>query len=366
MSSPPVRLELRREAGSTSVWIGSGALDVALTGLSSLLGGRRVFVITSPPLRQLHGEALEPLAAAAGEFQVLEVADGEAAKTPETAIGVWRTLLAAGGKRDSLIVAFGGGSIGDLAGFVAGTFLRGVDYVQIPTTLLAQVDAAIGGKTAINLPEAKNSVGLFYHPLATIADTGFLGTLPPRQLRSGLFEVVKTAVMRDADLFSRLEADLARLLAGDADALAESVKLTAAAKIGVVEKDPKENDIRQLLNFGHTLGHALELSLEMLEHGEAVGYGMLFAIDLAVARGFAPGEADRVRALIRRIGLPPLPPTVPLEAVMARLERDKKAREAGLAWVVPLHIGSGEICTDIAAEDVRHRVGDFLGGRNGC
>ena len=357
---PVARLELRHSAGTTPVWVGAGALEKARVELASAVIDRRVFAVTSPPVYRLHGGSLERLLAGAADFQLLEVADGEVAKTIETATGIWRRLLLNGGKRDSLVVAFGGGSIGDLAGFVAGCFLRGVDVLQVPTTLLAQVDAAIGGKTAVNLPEAKNSVGVFHHPLGTVADTRFLSTLAPRQLRSGLFEVLKTGAILDAGLFDLLETYLDAALTGDADALAPIVERTAVAKIGLVEDDPEEHDRRRLLNFGHTLGHALELASDNLEHGEAVGYGMLFALDLAIERGLPIGEAERARSLIRRLGLPPLAADIRFDAVLGRLERDKKAREGGIAWVLPLALGRGGIFTDVQLEDVSGRLAGFL------
>lgn len=357
-----VRLALRHPNGVTPIWVGAGAIDDTRRERADIIAGRRVFAITSPPLRQLHGDAVERLGAEAADFRVFEVADGEMAKTVESATGLWRQFLLSGGKRDGLVVAFGGGSIGDLAGFVAGCFLRGVDVVQVPTTLLAQVDAAIGGKTAINLPEAKNSVGVFHHPLAVVADTNLLTTLKPRQLRCGLFEVLKTAAVLDAGLLGALETNLEAVLDADPVALAPIVKRTAAAKIKVVEEDPEEQDKRRLLNFGHTLGHALEMTSGTLEHGEAVGYGMLFALDLAVERGFPAAEADRVRVLIRRFGLPPLPHSLDLEAVIARLARDKKARETGISWVFPRLLGCGEIVDDVGVEDVKSRLAAFLAG----
>jgi 3-dehydroquinate synthase len=351
---------LHHVAGTTPVWVGEGALEKSRPELASALVDRRVFAITSAKVYGLHGAALERLAAGAADFQLLEVADGEVAKTVETAAGIWRRLLLNGGKRDSLVIAFGGGSVGDLAGFVAGCFLRGIDVLQVPTTLLAQVDAAIGGKTAVNLPEAKNSVGVFHHPVGTVADTRLLSTLAPRQLRSGLFEVLKTGAVLDSGLFDLLEADLDAALSGDALALAPIVERTAAAKIRLVENDPQERDRRRLLNFGHTLGHALELATDTLEHGEAVGYGMLFALDLAIERGLPVEEAERARTLIRRLGLPPLAADIRLEGVLRRVERDKKAREDGIAWVLPLTLGSGEIFTDVPLEDVARRIAGFL------
>jgi 3-dehydroquinate synthase len=260
------------------------------------------------------------------------------------------------------VIAFGGGSVGDLAGFVAGCFLRGIQFVQIPTTLLAQVDASIGGKTGVDLPGGKNTVGLFHHPRMVICDTEVLPTLPREELRSGLVEVIKMAALLDPDLFERVEQQLDDLLAGDADALAPVVTAAAAAKIGVVERDPTEQGDRRLLNFGHTLGHALESASEYagLRHGEAVGYGILFALRLARQRGLSPEAGKRIHALIRRLDLPPLP-RLSADDLMATMARDKKARESGLVWVLPRSLGEGFMTDGISNDTVRGELEGFLG-----
>jgi len=270
-------------------------------------------------------------------------------------------MLAAGGKRDSRLIAFGGGSVGDLGGFAAGCFLRGIDFTQIPTTLLAQVDAAIGGKTGVDLPGGKNTVGLFHHPWMVACDTSLLPTLPREELRSGLVEVIKMAALLDPDLFDRVERQLETLLDGDPAALGPVVAAAAAAKIAVVERDPTEQGDRRLLNFGHTLGHAIEASCRYsgLRHGEAVGYGILFALRLALRRGLAKDAAARIYTLIHRLGLPPLPALDPGD-LMAAMARDKKARESGLVWVLPHALGEGRMVGGIPNEEVLAGLRDFL------
>ncbi len=294
-------------------------------------------------------------------WNVLEVPDGEAAKTPAQAERLWDQMLSLGGKRDSRVVAFGGGSVGDLAGYVAGCFLRGIEFIQLPTTLLAQVDAAIGGKTGVNLQAAKNSVGLFHHPAEVIADTRFLSTLPPAEVRSGLLETIKMAIVLDVELFERLEADLELLLSGDPGPLAPVVAAAVRAKIAVVENDPGESGARMLLNFGHTLAHALESALDYggLRHGEAVGYGMLFALRLAERRGLEPRVADRCRRLLARCRLPELP-TLGVDELTAAMARDKKAREAGLSWVLPQALGQGVVDRGIGPSEIRQEMATFL------
>ncbi|HYN22739.1 MAG TPA: 3-dehydroquinate synthase family protein, partial [Thermoanaerobaculia bacterium] len=251
--------------------------------LAGWLSGRTVFVVSTPRILDLHGRRLEGLREQAARWVVLEVEEGEAAKNVSSAERLWNAMLEAGGKRDSRILAFGGGSVGDLAGFAAGCFLRGISFAQIPTTLLAQVDAGIGGKTAVDLPGGKNTVGLFHHPAFVICDTSILSTLPKEEVRSGLVEVVKMAALLDTELLERVEQRLDLLLLADPAELGRVVAAAAAAKIAVVERDPAEQGDRRLLNFGHTLGHAIESACGYsgLRHGEAVGYGILFALRLA-------------------------------------------------------------------------------------
>ena len=249
------------------------------------------------------------------------------------------------------MLALGGGSLCDLGGFVAACFLRGIEVAQVPSTLLAQVDASVGGKTAIDLPEGKNTVGAFHQPALVIADTELLATLERAELAAGLVEVIKMAALLDVELLARVERDLDRLLAGDAEALAPVVVGAVAAKIRVVEEDPLEVDRRRLLNFGHTLGHALEAALGYtgLRHGEAVAHGMRFALRLARRRGLEREAADRLERVLSRLRLPPLP-AVQAGPLLDAMRRDKKARESGLVWVLPSALGRGEMVSDVTLE----------------
>ncbi len=355
------RMTLRHPGGSTPVLAGEGALEAFVQEIGGWLEDRTVFVITTPRVWQLHGGVLEPILATVADGTRFEVPEGEAAKSAATAQRLWGEMLSCGGKRDSRVIAFGGGSVGDLAGFAAGCFLRGISFLQIPTTLLAQVDASIGGKTGINLPEAKNSVGLFCHPWATVADTRFLETLPREELGAGLMEVVKVGAILDRQLFEDVEEGLDGLLSGDAALLGPIVARAAQAKIEVVEKDPEENDLRRMLNFGHTLGHALEARLDYkaLRHGEAVGYGMLFALRLAAKRGLHVDAIDRLHSLICRFDLPQLPEVDPQE-LLEMMRRDKKARESGLVWILPTRIGSGQPTSGVEESEVLRELTEFL------
>ncbi len=355
------RLTLAHPAGVTQITIGAGVLADSAAALADWLSERTVFVLSTPRLAELYGDALEDLGGGAAQVVRLEVPDGEAAKDLTQAGRLWEEMLAAGGKRDSRLITFGGGTVGDLGGFVAGCFLRGIDYLQVPTTLLAQVDAAIGGKTAIDLAGGKNTVGLFHHPARVISDTALLTTLPKGELRSGLVEVVKMAALLSPPLLELVEESLDTLLVGDAVALAPVVAGASAAKCAVVERDPAEGDFRRILNFGHTLGHAIEgvTGYRGLRHGEAVAYGILFACRLARGRGLHTDFGARLSRLLSRFGLPKLPPLEPTE-LWAYMTRDKKATEAGLTWVLPKALGEGEMIDGITREEVLGELGPFL------
>lgn len=368
MSEPHLdgaRLVLAHPQGETVLLFGSGlSRGAAPAELARRLNGRTVFALSTPELRRLHGAAIGRLLAPAGRLVELEAPDGESAKTLAVAGPLWQRMLEEGGKRDSLLVAIGGGSLTDLGGFLAGCFLRGIEVAHVPTTLLAMVDAAIGGKTAIDLPQGKNTVGVFHHPALFVADTDFLATLPPDELRSGLVEAIKMAAMLGPELLCRIEDDLPALLAGKAKALLPVVAGAAAAKCWVVERDPAEQGLRKVLNFGHTLGHAIEgvLGFAGLRHGEAVAYGMLFALQLQRGRPEAD-EAflDRVHRLLARLELPPLPlgPEA-AAALLAFMARDKKASERGLTWVLPTRLGEHQLRCDLAAGEVAAALRRFL------
>ncbi len=341
--------------------IGAGALAAAGSELAAAVSGRTAFVITDPTVEALHGGRLQELIAAARSLHVLRVPAGEPAKQVEVAAGLWRDLAANGGKRDSIVVAFGGGSVGDLAGFVAGAFARGIDWIQLPTTLLAQLDASIGGKTAIDLPEAKNAVGLFHHPRLVVADTAMLATLPPEQLRSGLVEAIKVAALLDLALLERIERDLPALLAGETAALGPVVAAAARRKAELVERDPDERGERRLLNFGHTLGHALEAEAGYgrLLHGDAVAHGLRFALRLSRVAGGDPAFAERLEALLDRLAVPSLP-ALSAAALGARMGRDKKAREGALTWVLAMGPGIGQLADDLDPAAVQGALEEFL------
>ncbi len=371
--SAPHRLTLAHRRGVSDILVGPGLLAAAdgeaLAAVADWCRGRVVFLVTSDVPNRHCGAPARKLLAAAARIETIAIPDGEAAKTVECASSVWQRMLDRGGKRDSRLVTLGGGAVGDLGGFAAACFLRGIDYVQIPTTLLAQVDASVGGKTGVDLRGGKNTVGAFHHPRFVLADIDCLRTLPTAELRAGLFEVVKMAALLDLDLLDSVEASLPRLLAADAEALTPVVAASIRAKLGVVEADLEEGDRRRLLNFGHTLGHAIEAEFGYrgLRHGDAVGHGMTFALRLARRRGLAPDFAARLQRLIDRLGPPALAGVerelgVQLDAdpLIGAMNRDKKARESGLVWILPAAPGRGEIVSDLDPALLRGELEAFL------
>jgi 3-dehydroquinate synthase len=271
--------------------------------------------------------------------------DRETAKRLSTVEEIARKLVRAGADRHSIVVAMGGGVVGDVAGFVAATYLRGIRIIHVPTTLVAQVDSSIGGKTGVNLPEGKNLVGAFYPPKAVIDDPDVLRTLPQREFRSGLYEVIKYGVIADAELFHFLEKRMPSILRRDCTALAWIIPRCAAIKARVVSKDEREGGLRQILNFGHTLGHAIEAETRYRRffHGEAVGWGMIGATLLALGTGrLAERDASRIIRLVTHVG--PLPSLRGMRAAQLRpiLAGDKKARGGRILWVLPTRIGKTE------------------------
>lgn len=281
---------------------------------------------------------------------------GEAHKTLASFGQVIDALAALGASRDATVYALGGGVVGDLAGFAAACWMRGIDCVQLPTTLLAMVDSSVGGKTAVDIPQGKNLVGAFHPPRAVIADTGALRTLPPRELRAGLAEVVKYGALGDPLFFEWLERERAPLLAGDDRALAEAIARSCGHKAAIVERDPLERGERALLNLGHTFGHAIEAEQgyagadrDALNHGEAVAVGMVLAARLSAMLGMAPeSDTERLRSLLRAYGLPvDVPPGLAPAELLGRMRLDKKNLAGRLRLVLWRGIGKAEVVPDV-------------------
>lgn len=351
-------------ARSYDVRIGSGLLAQAGELIAPFAKTKRVFIVTDQNVAKLHRPALIASLEAAGlKNWTVTLAPGEASKSFEGLELLCRHLLQAGINRNDLVLAFGGGVIGDLAGLAAGLVKRGVDFVQMPTTLLAQIDSSVGGKTAIDTPEGKNLVGLINQPRAVIADTDVIATLPERERRAGYAEIVKVGMIGDPAFFQWCEANAGAVLACDREALAYAIGLAVAFKARIVEEDEREElDKRALLNLGHTFAHALEAHGDYssaLLHGEAVGAGMALAFALSAELGFcAAADAARVRAHLNAAGfitdlrkLPGAPFEV--ERLMDLMARDKKAEAGKLVLILARGIGRAFVERGAPADAVR-------------
>jgi 3-dehydroquinate synthase len=331
--------------------IENGLLARAGALLSELLPQTsRIFVVTVPPVRKRWGTKLvRSLAASGFDPQVLTMPDGEPAKRLATVEGLAEKLARLGADRKAVIVALGGGVVGDVSGLLASLYMRGVELVQIPTTVLAQVDASIGGKTAVNLVAGKNLVGTFYHPRVVLIDPGVLKTLPDREFRAGLYEALKCGVIGDVELFLRFEQNRAKILKRDPQELewliAQSVKLKAE----VVSADEHEGGLRRVLNLGHTIGHALEAetAYRRLLHGEAVAWGMIAATQIALSvRRTDNVTAGRITEAVLSLGRLPEVSVSPRK-ILARLQSDKKTQDGVVHFVLPREIGKVEIANDV-------------------
>ena len=336
------KLSVNLGSRSYEVAIGSGLLAQAGRYLNGLGLGPQVVIITNPEVRRLHGQKLEESLATAGLSAItLEVAEGEEQKSLETAGWVYNELSRLSAERSTPILALGGGVIGDLAGFVAATYMRGVPLVQLPTTLLAQVDSSIGGKVAVNHGQLKNNIGAFYQPRLVLSNTSALKTLPAREFANGLAEVIKSAVIGDGNLFAFLEANLDSIKGQEGEALEEIVFRSARIKAAVVEKDETDQGLRNVLNFGHTVGHGIETASGfMIGHGAAVAIGMLAAAAVSQRLGlFGEDELARLKALIHAAGLPTEVSGGKVKDILAAMRHDKKIQGGRMRLVLPRAIG---------------------------
>jgi 3-dehydroquinate synthase len=344
------------------VFAGSGLLETLAPRIEKSAGRlpRRVFVVTSPEIWALWGPRFQQSFRDAPVALFLQ--PGESHKTMASVERLTREMARAGGDRGSLLAAFGGGIVGDVGGFAAAIFMRGIPYVQVPTTFLAQVDSSVGGKVGANLPEGKNLVGNFHHPRAVFADIGVLGTLPGRELRSGLMESVKAGIIRDRALVRFMEEHAEEVLGREPKALERVIAASIRMKAAVVSKDERENGLRMILNFGHTVGHALETvtRYKAMLHGEAVAWGMVAALHLGRQRGtITGGQMERLETLIYRYG--PLP-ALKLRAkkVVAATGGDKKNVGGVRRFVLPVGIGEAGVVEDVTPAELEAAVAYML------
>jgi 3-dehydroquinate synthase len=312
-----------------------------------------IFVVTTQDVWDLHGAALErSLANSSGTYthRVLIFPGGEPRKRLAEVEALAEQMMEAGGDRSSVVIAFGGGIVGDLGGFLAAVFMRGIPVIQVPTTLLAQVDAAVGGKTGVNLVAGKNLVGSFHQPLAVLIDPDVLKTLPEREYRAGLYEIIKCGVIRDPSLFEMLDTHRNAVLAQEPWAVEQAIAAAVRIKAEVVTADEREGDLRRILNFGHTVGHALEAEThyERLLHGEAVAFGMRAATILAERMGrLSDRDADAIIGLVSKYGPIPGLQGIGAECLADRLRSDKKTIQGKVHFVLPVRIGAVEVVSGV-------------------
>ncbi len=354
----PKHISVNSSAGAYSVLCGASVLHHIGDKIQSLGEFSSIHVVSSPKVWRAIGKSVERNLGARKSCAVHLMNDAEAAKNLRTVESVSRALLKSGADRNSLLVAVGGGVVGDVAGFVAASYLRGVALVQVPTTLVAQVDSSIGGKTGVNLPEGKNLVGAFYPPKLVLTDPSVLRMLPGREFRGGLAEVIKHSIIADPEMFSYLENNLAKVLRRDRAALEYLIPRNVAIKARVVTHDERESGLREILNFGHTFAHALESTTRYrrFRHGEAVAWGMMAAALLGHEIGVTRADdVSRIVALVRRIGPLPPWPRVPAKSLIAAMRSDKKTRHGKLRFVLTPRIGKAGSYDDVPLEAV-HRV----------
>ncbi len=354
-SAQTVRVNLAER--SYDIEIGTENLGVAGRFLVERGKVSHAVVVTDDNVQEPHAlKVAESLANQSIEVDVICVEPGEPSKSIDMAAGLWNGMLELGADRKSVVVAVGGGMVGDLAGFVAATYARGVRFFQAPTSLLAQVDSSVGGKVGINLPEAKNMVGAFLQPVGVLIDTAVLATLEPRHYRAGLGEVVKYGVILDAELFDYLEANTAGLIQRDHDTLVHVIARCCRLKANVVENDEREESgLRCVLNYGHTFAHAFETlsGYGELLHGEAVAIGMLCASRLAERLGRIDADlTERQRKLLEALGLPVDTPALDRDEIMESMMHDKKVQHGKLRFVLPGEMGRVELVGDVEAADV--------------
>ena len=342
---------------SYRIVVASGALQSVGERLRELRLGSRAALVSDGAVMRLYGKTVVASLESAGfTVTTIDVPEGEAAKTLAVAEHCWDRLLTAGLDRTSTVLALGGGAVGDVAGFAAATYMRGVNFIQLPTTVLAQVDASIGGKTAIDHPLGKNMIGAFHQPRLVVVDPAVARTLPDREFRSGLAEIVKHGIVLDADYFAELERDLAPLAARDLGVLERIIGGSCRLKASVVERDEREAELRHVLNYGHTIGHALEAATGYTRyaHGEAVSLGIVAEARLARRLGIADDETTtRQERMLETLGLPVRAPSIDVEPIVSAMARDKKAKDGRVPFVLAPRIGAFRIVYDVPTSDIR-------------
>ena len=356
------KIRVRLGSNSYDICIGSGLFRQTGHQLRKIGFSDKLAIITDPTVKSLYGETLrKDLISEGFKVILLEVVEGEGQKSLETAGRLYHDLSNFEAERTTSVLALGGGVIGDLAGFVAATYSRGIPLIQIPTTLLAQVDSSIGGKVAVNHNQLKNKIGVFYQPRLVISDITTLRTLTTTELSDGLAEIIKCAVIRDKELFISIEKNVDQIKSLDEKLLEEVIFKSAKIKAEVVEKDERDLGLRNILNYGHTIGHAIESASEFkVEHGRAVALGMLAAARISNKLGrLDKNELSRLRSIIQRVGLPTEMPSLKLERIIQAMKQDKKILDGKTRFILPESIGNVFITDEVSTSLVEQVLVDF-------
>jgi len=360
------KIDVKLDERRYGIHIGPGCLSLVGELAREALGNRtrQAVIVSNPKVDALYGRSSSGSLAKAG-FQPHRflIGDGERFKSLRTAEALYTFMIEKRIERSDVVVALGGGVIGDLAGFVAATYLRGIRLIQVPTTLLAQIDSSVGGKTAVNHPLGKNLIGMFHQPSLVVIDPETLTTLPPREMQAGLHEAIKYGVIKDRRLFHRIERDVDRLKQFDLDRLVPLIARSCEIKAAVVRRDERENGLRRILNFGHTVGHALEAVTHYRRflHGEAVGHGMRAASRIAELMGLlSPEDRKAIDNAIARVGTLPGTNSLAQGDIISAMQHDKKAEGGLLAFVLPVEIGRVVVRSDVPPRLIRSALKDTL------
>ncbi len=359
----------KKISASYEIFIGQDILDRIGMILSKNDYASRYVIITDSNVGTLHGERfLMTLKEMGTPVDMIEFPAGEASKNIDTMLDIIKKLIGLGVDRRSALIALGGGVVGDIVGFVASVYMRGIPYYQIPTTLLAQVDSSIGGKTAIDLPEGKNLLGSFYQPSGVFIDLSFLNTLPPREFNCGMAEIAKYGIIDDVELFNLLESEIKAIRDRDMTRLSMIIGRSCRIKKGIVEIDEKESGLRRILNFGHTIGHAIEAELDYsISHGDAVSIGMVAAARISEKLKYLHSEdRERIESLIKDIGLPyRIPGSINTEGILSRLKMDKKKEEDIIKFVLLKKLGMPFVKGGVPEEIIKTTI-DMQKDRRGA
>jgi 3-dehydroquinate synthase len=353
------RVKVEMGSRSYEILISSGLLGQAADILKKISSSKRLVIITNPTVEKLYGNSLKGSLSASGfDTALLTVPDGEAYKSLDIAGRLYTELTECFAERSTPILALGGGVIGDLAGFVASTYMRGVPFIQIPTTLLAQVDSSIGGKVAVDHGKLKNKIGTFYQPRIVISDTATLKTLPQKEFANGMAEVIKSAVIRDNAFFTFIKQNLHKIINQDNNVMEEVVSRSANIKASIVAQDETDAGLRNILNFGHTIGHAIEVVSNLeIAHGQAVAIGMIIEAKIALKMGiFKDDELTAMENLVGDVGLPTQMPAIDRDLILQVIKHDKKILNGKIRFALPHSIGDIYITDEVEMSIVKEVI----------